>query len=107
TRAALAGHRGSFMWLPLPHGRPIHLILRRHAMDEIPLLIDLAPPSSIFREQNRISTLRTIGNGLPGTFVLFPDRFRVSLPTDQILFAGDSGGYARVGFGGMQFGGVE
>ena len=72
-------------------------------MDDLPLLIDFATPSSIVREQNRISTLRIIGNGPPGTFVLFPNGFRVSLPTDQIVFSDDSGGHARVGFGGMQF----
>ena len=76
-------------------------------MDDFPLLIDFATPSSIFREQNRISTLRIIGNGPPGTFVLFPNGLRVSLPTDQIVFADDSGGHARVGFGGMQFAGSE
>jgi hypothetical protein len=75
-------------------------------MDDIPLLIDFATPSSIFREHNRISTLRIIGNGPPGTFVLFPNG-RVSLPTDQIVFADDTGGHARVGFGGMQFVGSE
>jgi len=76
-------------------------------MDHIPLLIDFATPSSIFREQNRISTLRIIGNGPPGTFVLFPNGLRVSLPTDQIVFADDTAGHARVGFGGMQFVGSE
>ena len=76
-------------------------------MDDLPLLIDFATPSSIVREQNRISTLRIIGNGPPGTFVLFPGGLRVSLPTDQIVFADDSGGHARVGFGGMQFVGCE
>ena len=30
----------------------------------------------------------------------------MSLPTDQIIFANDSNGYARVGFGGMQFAGL-
>jgi hypothetical protein len=29
------------------------------------------------------------------------------LPTDQIVFADDAGGFARVGFGGMQFTGSE
>jgi hypothetical protein len=76
-------------------------------VDDIPLLIDFATPSSIFREHNRISTFRIIGNGPPGTFVLFPNGLRVSLPTDQIVFADDSGGHARVGFGGMQFVGSE
>jgi len=76
-------------------------------VDDLPLLIDFATPSSIVREQNRISTLRIIGNGPPGTFVLFPNGFRVSLPTDQIVFADDSGGHARVGFGGMRFVGSD
>jgi hypothetical protein len=73
----------------------------------MPLLIDFATPSSIFREQNRISPLRIIGNGPPGTFVDFPDGLRVSLPTDQVVFADDTAGHARVGFGGMQFVGAE
>ncbi len=72
-------------------------------MHDIPLLIDFAAPSSIVREQDRISMLRIVGNGPPGTFVHFPDGLRVSLPTDQIVFADDSGGHARVGFGGMQW----
>jgi hypothetical protein len=74
----------------------------------IPLLVDFTRPSSIFREPNRRSDLRIIGNGPPATFVLFPSgSLRVSLPTDQIVFADDSGGWARVGFGGMQFVGWE
>ena len=76
-------------------------------MDDIPLLIDFATPSSIIREQNRISPIRILGNGPPGTFVVFPDGLRVSLPTDQIVFADDAGGHARIGFGGMQFVGVD
>jgi hypothetical protein len=75
--------------------------------DVIPLQIDFASPSSIFREINRISPLRILGNGPPGTFVDFPDGLRVSLPTDQIVFADDTEGHARVGFGGMQFAGAE
>ena len=39
--------------------------------------------------------------------MLFPDGLRVSLPTDQIVFADDTGGHARVGFGGMQFVGPD
>lgn len=76
-------------------------------MDDLPLLIDFTAPSSIFRERNRVSTLRIIGNGPPGTFVLFPNGLRVSLPTDQIVFADDADGHARVGFGGMQFAGSQ
>lgn len=74
---------------------------------DLPLLIDFVAPSSIFRERNRISPLRVIGNGPPGTFVVFPHGLRVSLPTDQIVSADDTGGHARVGFGGMHFVGAE
>jgi hypothetical protein len=76
-------------------------------VDDIPLLIDFVTPSSIFREPDRASTFRIIGNGPPGTFVLFPTGLRVSLPTDQVVFADDTGGHARVGFGGMQFVGAD
>lgn len=76
-------------------------------MEHIPLLIDFAAPTSFMRQQNRISTLPIIGNGPPGTFVLFPNGLSVSLPTDQIVFADDTGGHARVGFGGMRFVGLE
>jgi hypothetical protein len=69
----------------------------------IPLLIEFAASTSLLREQNRVSMLPIIGNGWPGTFVLFPSGLRVSLPTDQIVFAEDADGCARVGFGGMQF----
>jgi hypothetical protein len=48
-----------------------------------------------------------IGNGPPGTFIVFADGLRVSLPTDQIVFADDADGHARVGFGGMEFVGLN
>jgi hypothetical protein len=76
-------------------------------VDDIPLLVDFATPSSLFREQDLVSTLRIIGNGPPGTYVLFPNGWRVSLPTDQVVFADDADGHARVGFGGMQFVGLK
>ena len=76
-------------------------------MDDLPLLIEFVAPSSLVRERNRSSMLPIIGNGPPGTFVHFPHGLSVSLPTDQIVFAEDAGGRARVGFGGMQFAGVE
>jgi hypothetical protein len=59
------------------------------------------------REAHRPSSIPIIGNGPPGTFVLFPNGLRVSLPTDQIVFADDTSGHARVGFGGMQFEGLK
>jgi hypothetical protein len=71
------------------------------------MLIDFAAPTSLLREHHRPSSLPIIGNGPPGTFVLFPNGLRVSLPTDQIVFADDTSGHARVGFGGMQFAGLE
>ena len=71
------------------------------------LLIDFAAPTSLLREEDRPSTLPIIGNGPPGTFVLFPNGIKVSLPTDQIVFADDTGGHAQVGFGGMQFVGLK
>jgi hypothetical protein len=74
---------------------------------DIPLLIDFVASTSILREQDRTSMLPIVGNGPPGTFVLFPNGLRVSLPTDQIVFADDATGHARVGFGGMQFVGLE
>ena len=73
----------------------------------IPLLVDFAAPSSLLREGHRASDLPIVGNGPPGTFVVFPHGVKVSLPTDQIVFADDTSGRARVGFGGMQFAGVE
>ena len=72
-----------------------------------PLVIDFATPTSLEREQHRPSQLPIVGNGPPGTFVLFPGGFKVSLPTDQIVFADDSAGHVRVGFGGMQYVGME
>ena len=76
-------------------------------MLDIPLLIEFAASTVLLRESHRPSALRIIGNGPPGTFVVFPDGLRVSLPTDQIVFADDHGGRARVGFGGMQFVGLQ
>ena len=76
-------------------------------MNAIPLLVDFAAPSSVFREEDRVSALPIIGNGPPGTFVLFPSGLRVSLPTDQIIYADATDGRARVGFGGMQFVGQD
>lgn len=76
-------------------------------LNDLPLLIDFAAPSSIVRERNRVSTLPIVANGPPGTFVHFPNGLRVSMPTDQIVFADDAGGRARIGIGGMRFIGLE
>jgi hypothetical protein len=70
---------------------------------DTPLVIDFARPSSLLRERDRTSALRIVGNGPPGTFIVFPNRLRVSLPTDQIVLAEETDGHVRVGFGGMRF----
>jgi hypothetical protein len=72
-------------------------------VSDAPLLIEFAPQTSLYREPDRVSQLPIVRNGPPGTFVVFPDGMRVSLPTDQIVFADDTDGAARVGFGGMSF----
>jgi len=76
-------------------------------LPDITVLVDFAAPSTLLRERDRPSALPIVGNGPPGTFVVFPNGLHVSLPTDQIVFADDSGGHARVGFGGMRFVGLE
>ena len=74
-------------------------------MIKAPLLIEFAPRTSLYRERDLVSHLPIIRNGPAGTFVVFADGVRVSLPTDQIVCADDSDGVARVGFGGMSFAG--
>ena len=76
-------------------------------MHHWPLLIEFRDGSRLHREQHRASALPIVGNGPAGTFVVFSNRLRISLPTDQVIFADDSGGRSRVGFGGMRFAGVE
>jgi hypothetical protein len=70
-------------------------------------VVEFASPSSLSRESTRASDLRIVGNGPPGTFVIFPHGLKVSLPTDQIVAADDTAGCARVEFGGMRFVGLE
>jgi hypothetical protein len=76
-------------------------------MSHWPLLIEFAPFTSLHRQQHLVSDFPIVRNGPPGTFVVFPDGLRVSLPTDQIVFAEDRDGRARVAFGGMSFAGSE
>ena len=73
----------------------------------IPLLIEFAAGTHLLREPDLAQGLPILHNGPPGTFVMFPDGLRVSLPTDQIVYADDTGAGARVGFGGMSFAGVD
>ena len=66
-----------------------------------PLLIEFVRGTKIFRESEVVPKIPIVQNGPPGTFILFPDGVKLPLPTDQITFADDSGGSARVAFGGM------
>jgi hypothetical protein len=70
---------------------------------DYPLVIEFTAPATLLRERHRPSALPIVGNGPPGTFVCFPDGLRVSLPTDQIVFAEETDNRVRVAFGGMQF----
>ena len=72
-----------------------------------PLLIEFVPGTRVYREPEFVSKLPILQNGPPGTFVVFADGTKVPLPTDQIVFAEDDGGAARVGFGGMSAAGME
>ena len=76
-------------------------------MTPLPLLIEFIPGTSIYREPVVLSKLPIVQNGPPGTFIIFADGSRVPLPTDQIVSADNAGGAARVGFGGMNFDGLE
>jgi hypothetical protein len=76
-------------------------------LDAIPLLIEFAPQTSLYRERDLVSQLPIVRNGPAGTFVIFPTGVKVSLPTDQIVVADDTAGFARVGFGGMSYVGIE
>lgn len=76
-------------------------------MEDVTLLIEFAPHTTLYRERDLVSQLPIVRNGPAGTFVVFPSGVRVSLPTDQIVSADDTGGFAWVGFGGMSFTGIE
>ena len=76
-------------------------------MNDFPLLVEFVPRTKLYREPETIPKLPIVQNGPPGTFVVFSDGRKVPLPTDQIVLADDTGGSARVGFGGMSFEGME
>src|SRR5687767_12220386 len=63
----------------------------------VPLLIEFAPGTSLYRERDLPQGLPIVQNGPPGTFIAFQDGLRVSLPTDQIVHVDESGAGARVG----------
>jgi len=70
-----------------------------------PLVIRFAPGARLHREADRGSDLPILRNGPPGTFVDLPG-VRISLPTDQVVVAEETGQGVRVGFGGMRYDGV-
>ncbi len=72
-----------------------------------PLVIEFAAGTAILREPDFSTGLPIVGNGPPGTFVVFANGRKVPLPTDQIVGGEDTDGAARVGFGGMRFDGME
>ncbi|MBA3540827.1 MAG: hypothetical protein H0T79_14540 [Deltaproteobacteria bacterium] len=76
-------------------------------MTDVPLLIEFVVDTTIYREPDFVPRLPILQNGPPGTFIVFADGRRVSLPTDQIVFSDDTGARARVGFGGMRYVGIE
>ncbi len=76
-------------------------------MSEFPLLIEFVAETRLERDPDLVPKLPIVQNGPPGTRVVFADGSKVPLPTDQIVFADDAAGRARVGFGGMSFEGLE
>ena len=69
-------------------------------MQDPPLLIRFVENTRLRREAAFSSGLPIIGNGPPGTFVVFPNGREVPLPTDQIVASDDDSGAALVSFGG-------
>jgi hypothetical protein len=72
-----------------------------------PLLIEFVRGTRVYQQRDLAGKLPIVQNGPPSTFIVFADGTRVPLPTDQIVFADNRGGRARVGFGGMRLGGME
>ena len=68
-----------------------------------PLVVVFAPGARLHRERDLRSHFPIHRNGPAGTFVVF-DTLRVSLPTDQIVFAEETGA-VTAGFGGFRFDG--
>jgi hypothetical protein len=78
-------------------------------MRAAPLVIEFVAGTRLRREAPFSPGLPIVGNGPPGTFVIFPGPGgrQVPLPTDQVVYSEDGGGAAHVRFGGMRFDGIE
>jgi hypothetical protein len=72
-----------------------------------PLLIEFIQGTRVCQQRDVSGKLPIVRNGPPSTFIVFADGAKVPLPTDQIVFAENCGGRARVGFGGMSMGEME
>jgi hypothetical protein len=70
---------------------------------EAPLVIEFVDGSSLEHDALVATGLPVVGNGPPGTRVVFPDGHRINLPTDQIVSERIEHGRARVSFGGMRW----
>src|SRR5689334_19472005 len=75
--------------------------------NSFPLLVDFVRGTRVYRKPDVSGKLPIVQNGPPSTLVVFADGVKVPLPTDQIVFTENTGGRARVGFGGMSLGGME
>lgn len=73
----------------------------------IPLVVEFVTGTSIEKEEKVESPLPILRNGLPGTFVRFPNGRKIGVPSDQVVLSEDDHGAARLGFGGMSFEGME
>lgn len=71
--------------------------------DDLPLVVEFIPGTTVFREAGTERGLPVLKNGLPGTSIVFSDGKTVPLPSDQIVEAIDHEGAALVAFGGMKF----
>lgn len=76
-------------------------------MQDPPLRIRFVENTRLRREAAFSSGLPIIGNGPPGTFVVFPNGREVPLPTDQIVASDDDSGAALVSFKKLHFDGLE
>jgi hypothetical protein len=74
---------------------------------EAPLVIEFADGTRFEHDAAVAPRMPIVGNGPPGTRVVFPDGHRINLPTDQIVAESLQDGRARVSFGGMRWAGRE
>jgi hypothetical protein len=70
---------------------------------EAPLVIEFVDGTTIEHDALVATGLPVVGNGPPGTRVVFADGHRINLPTDQIVTERVENGRARVSFGGMRW----